>query len=176
MIIRAQMTTWSKIGFLTKLDDSSLMSTIGKIIKCHLAVRTHMNNFLLLALSLKAGKANVTTTTPGLFSCKKIFFDESFLSGQQVKVLASVGHSVKSPTPRSGAAIWVENAELSGFSVCVVEYGQGSNGTTEANWIALQSAPPESQLGTASLNVWTTGTKCKKIDFQQVCRKFTCPS
>ena len=118
----------------------------------------------------------MTTTSPGLFACKKISFNESFYGGQKIKVLASVGHTVKSSTPRSGAASWVEDVKLSGFTVCVVEYGQGSNGTTEVNWIAVQSVPLRSQLGTASLNAWTTGTQCKKIDFQQVCRNFTCPS
>ncbi|XP_020628697.1 uncharacterized protein LOC110065871 [Orbicella faveolata] len=110
---------------------------------------------------------NVTTLTPGLFACKKVSFQFPFQSGQQVKVLASVGHSVKSPIPRYGAAIWVEDVTTSGFTVCVLEYGAGSNGTTEVNWIALQSPPHGSQLGTASLNPWTSGTKCKRIIFKQ---------
>jgi len=119
------------------------------------------------ALGFKTGKDNVTTLTPGLFACKKVSFQFPFQSGQQVKVLASVGHSVKSPIPRYGAAIWVEDVTTSGFTVCVLEYGAGSNGTTEVNWIALQSPPHGSQLGTASLNPWTSGTKCKRIIFKQ---------
>ncbi|KAL9975444.1 hypothetical protein ACROYT_G012605 [Oculina patagonica] len=119
------------------------------------------------ALSFKAGKGNVTTTTPGLFACKKISFQYPFYGGQQVKVLASVSHILKSPTPRSGAAIWVEDVTANGFTVCVVEYGEGSNGTTAVNWIALQSPPARFQLGTASLSPWTTGTKCKRIVFKQ---------
>ncbi|KAL9975448.1 hypothetical protein ACROYT_G012609 [Oculina patagonica] len=122
------------------------------------------------ALSFKAGKDNVTTSTSGLFACKKISFQYPFYGGQQVKVLASVSHTLKSPTPRSGAAIWVEDVMVKGFTVCVVEYGEGSNGTTAVNWIALQSPPARSQLGTASLSPWTTGTKCKRIVFKQVRR------
>ena len=38
----------------------------------------------------------------------------------------------------------------------------------ELNWIALESAPSGAQLGTTSLDSWTTGTKCKKVDFPQV--------
>ncbi|XP_078383748.1 uncharacterized protein LOC144666226 [Oculina patagonica] len=119
------------------------------------------------ALSFKAGKDNVTTTTPGLFACKKISFQYPFYGGQQVKVFTSVSHTLTSPTPRSGAAIWVEDVTANGFTVCVVEYGQGSNGTIEVNWIALKTGPPGSQLGTASLNPWTVGTKCKRIVFKQ---------
>ena len=79
-----------------------------------------------------------------------------------------MGHTVKSLTPRNGAAIWVEDVTASGFTVCFVEYGEGSNGTAEVNWVALQSAPSRSQLGTAPLNAWTSGTECKRIVFKQV--------
>lgn len=127
-----------------------------------------LESILFTALKFKTGKGKVTTTTTGLFACKKVSFISPFQSGQQVKVLASVGHSVKSPVPRYGGAIWVEDVKTSGFTVCNVEYGTGSNGTTEVNWIALQSPPPGSQLGTASLNSWRSGTKCKRIVFKQV--------
>lgn len=108
------------------------------------------------------------TTTPELFACKKISFNGSFSGGQQVSVLASVGHSVKSPTLRYGAAIWVEDVTTRGFTVCVLEFGNGSNGTSQVNWIAFKSTPRGSQLGSAPLSAWTTGTKCEKIYFQQV--------
>ena len=110
----------------------------------------------------------MTTTAPGLFACKKISFPYPFYGGQQVKVFASFGHAVASSSNRYGAAIWVESVSTSGFTACVLEFGDGSNGTAEVNWVALQSTPPESQLGTASLKTWTTGTECQKIDFQTV--------
>ena len=109
-----------------------------------------------------------TTATAGLFACKAVTFEEPFNGGQGIKVLASKSHSVKGPTRGNGAAIWIESATKNGFTVCVLEYGDGSNGTTEVNWIALQSAPVGSQLGTASLNPWTTGTQCKRVAFQKV--------
>ena len=87
---------------------------------------------------------------------------------QKSQVLASKSHSVKGPNRGNGAALWIESTTKTGFTVCVLEYGDGSNGTTEVNWIALQSAPVGSQLGTASINSWTTGTECKKIAFQKV--------
>ena len=127
-----------------------------------------LESILFTAISFKTGKDNVTTATPGLFACKKVSFQPPFQNGQKVKALASVGHSIRSPSPRYGATIWVEDVTTSGFTACVVEYGTGSNDTTEVNWIALQSPPPGSQLDTASLNSWTSGTKCKRIVFKQV--------
>ena len=48
------------------------------------------------------------------------------------------------------------------------EISQGSNKTVLVNWVAFASVPHGSQIGTTSLNSWTTGTKCKRINFQQV--------
>ena len=83
-------------------------------------------------------------------------------------VLASVGHTVKNQTPRNGAAVWVEAVKASEFTVCVLEFGNGSNRTLEVNWLSFQASLRGSQIGSASLNSWTTGTQCKRIDFQQV--------
>ena len=81
------------------------------------------------ALEFKAGKDNVTTSSPGLFGCKKIYFQTPFYVGQPATVLASVGHTVKSQTPRNGAAVWVEGVKGSEFTICVLEFSQGSNKT-----------------------------------------------
>ncbi|CAH3179090.1 unnamed protein product [Porites evermanni] len=115
----------------------------------------------------KAGKINATTKNPGLFACEKITFTKPFSGGKQVKVLASAGHSVNSQARGNGAAIWVESADRTQFRACIYEYSNGSNTSAEINWIALQSAPAGTQLGTTSLDSWTTGTECKKIDFPQ---------
>lgn len=119
------------------------------------------------ALSFKAGKDNITTITPGLFACKVIYFPSPFYGGQQVTVLASVGHTTKSQTPRNGAAIWVEAVTASEFTVCVLEFGNGVNRTMEVNWLSFQGSLGGSQVSSTSLNSWTTGTVCKRIDFQQ---------
>ena len=119
-------------------------------------------------LGFQAGKDNVTTSPPGLFACKKIYFQTPFYGGQRVTVLASVGHTVKSQTPRNGAAVWVEGVKASKFTVCVLEFSQGSNKSLEVNWIAFTDKFHGSQIATTSLNSWTTGTECKRIDFQQV--------
>jgi len=119
------------------------------------------------ALSFKAGKDNITTITPGLFACKVIYFPSPFYGGQQVMVLASVGHTGKSQTPRNGAAVWVEAVTASEFTVCVLEFGNGANRTVEVNWLSFQASLRGSQVGFTSLNSWNTGTVCKRIDFQQ---------
>ena len=125
-------------------------------------------SLILTALGFNAGKDNITSTAAALFACKKISFPNPFYGGQQGKVFASVGHTVRSLTSRNGAAIWVEDVTANGFTACIVEYAEGSNGTTEVNWMALQSAPPGSQMETSSLDAWTSGTECKKIAFKQV--------
>ena len=127
----------------------------------------------LIALGFKAGKDNITTITPGLFACKVIYYPRPFYGGQQVTVLASVGHTAQSQTPRSGAAVWVEDVTASEFTVCVLEFGNGSNRTLEVNWLSFQAPLRGSQIGTASLNSWTAGTKCKRIDYQQVSIAFS---
>ena len=110
----------------------------------------------------------MTTASPGLFACKEIFFTVPFYGGGQIVVLASIGHAKKSQNPRNGAAVWVEDVKASEFTVCVVEFGEGSNNSAQVAWIAFESSPPNSQTGTASLGTWTTGTECKRGDFQQV--------
>lgn len=107
----------------------------------------------------------MTTTTPRLFACNKVSFKEPFYGGDEIKIFASKSHSGRNRG--KGAAIWIESANKKGFSVCVLEYGNGSSGTAEVNWIALQSVVG-SEIGTTSLNSWTTGTQCRKIAFQKV--------
>ena len=118
--------------------------------------------------SYKVGKLNVSTSSGNLFACKQVLYSEPFGSGQEVKVLTSFGHSVKNPKGGKGAAIWLESENQNGFKACVLEFSDGSNGTAELNWLAIQAAPVGAQLGTASLDQWTTGTECKTISFQQV--------
>ena len=40
--------------------------------------------------------------------------------------------------------------------------------SAQVDWVAFESSPSNTQSGTASLNTWTTGTECKRVDFQQV--------
>ena len=110
------------------------------------------------------------TTTLGLFACKNVSFEEPFNGGQKIKIFISKSHATEGSTQArgDGAAIWVESVDNKAFTVCVLEYGDGSSGASQVNWMALQSIPTGAQLGTASLNAWTTGTKCKRIAFEKV--------
>ena len=119
------------------------------------------------ALSIKTGICNFTITTPGLFACEKVSFENPF-DGRDVKVFVSKSHATKSSSGGDGAAIWVESVDNKEFTVCVLEYGDGSSGTTKVNWMALQSVPVGAQLDTVSLDSWTTGEKCKRIAFEKV--------
>ena len=110
------------------------------------------------------------TTTFSLFACKNVSFEEPFHGGQEIKIFISKSHATEGFTRASGngAAIWVESVNNKAFTVCVLEYGDGSSGASQVNWMALQSVPAGAQLGIASLNAWTTGTKCKRIAFEKV--------
>ena len=105
-----------------------------------------------------------------LFACKNVSFQQPFTVGQEIKVFISKSHATEGSTRArgNGAAIWVESVNNKAFTVCVLEYGDGSSGASQVNWMALQSVPAGAQLGTASLNSWTTGTKCKRIAFEKV--------
>ena len=108
------------------------------------------------------------TTSLSLFACKNVSFEEPFIGGQEIKIFISKSHATKSSTRGNGAAIWVESVNNKAFTVCVLEYGDGSSGASQVNWMALQSVATGAQLGTASLNSWTTGTNCKWIAFEKV--------
>ena len=45
----------------------------------------------------------------------------------------------------------------------MLEFSDGSNGTAELNCLAIQAAPVGAQLGTASMDSWTTGTEFKTM-------------
>ena len=122
----------------------------------------------MTALAFNAGKEDVTTSSPGLFGCKKIYFQTPFYDEQQVTAFASVGHSGKSQTPRNSAAVWVEDVKAREFTACALEFANGSNNSIEVNYLAFETQPHGSQTGTTSLNSWSTGTECNWIDFEQV--------
>ena len=73
-----------------------------------------------------------------------------------------------SPGISTNGVVWVESEDQSQFRAYIYEYSDGSNVAVELNWIALEPASSGAQLGTSSLDSWTTGTKCKKVDFPQV--------
>lgn len=140
----------------------------GEMWGLNISLKRNLFFHLFTAYALKAGKEKVGTVAPGLFACKTISFQHSFYGAQQVNVFASIGYTVKSSLPRNSATLWVESVTTSGFKVCVLEYGKGSNETAEVNYVAFQSTPYGSQFGSITFNYVTTGTQCKRISFTQV--------
>ena len=62
--------------------------------------------FLLISTaSFKAGKLNITTANSGLFACGNVSFAVPFHGKQEIKVLASLGHSERKPGQTNGAAV-----------------------------------------------------------------------
>jgi len=145
-----------------------------KLKLCFDSLNKILLTILFTAASFKAGKVNVTASNPGLFACKKVSFPEPFHGGKEIKVFASLGHSARNPTRGNGAAIWVESENIREFRTCISEYGDASNSSAEANWVAVQSVPSGAQIGSTSLDPWTTGTECKRIDFPQVSFLLAC--
>ena len=159
--VRAQL-------FLVSFFIAALTNQDGEGIKKIFVTFFKKNNFVFMyfpAQSVKTGICNMTFTTSGLFACEKVSFEKPFNGGQDVKVFVSKTHATKSSTGRNGAAVWVESVNNNEFTVCVLEYGDGSSKTTKISWMALQSVPVGAQLDTVSLDSWTTGIKCKRIAF-----------
>ena len=121
--------------------------------------------FSFTAASFKSGKINnITAKSSGLFPCEKITFEEPFSGGKQVKVFVSPGNST------NGAAVWVESEDQRQFRPCISEYIDGSNAAAEIKLDCLGICPLRSTTRNHfnSLDSWTTGTKCKKVDFPLV--------
>ena len=156
------------IGSLTYQDVEGIKENIHLCISFLQLIFIIFTFLYFPALSIKTGMCNFTITSPGLFACEKVSFEKPFNGGQDVKVFVSKSHTTNSYSGGDGAAIWVESVDNKEFTVCVLEYGDGSSGTTKVNWMALQSVPVGAQLDTVSLDSWTTGEKCKRIAFEKV--------
>ena len=154
-----------------KILCSNIKLTLLKI-KIRMGMQAKTSNIsrplYLSGASFQTGKTNVTVRSPGLSSCRAVRFSSSFSGGGSVKVFTSVGHAVQAEKPRDGATTWVESVTNSGFKACVLEFGRGSNGSTDVNWLASQTAPQGVQHESVSYDLWTTGTNCKRVDFPKV--------
>ena len=137
----------------------------------HERERCSNQNKFLSGSPIAIGKINITVSAHGRSSCQGVRFPISFSGSGSVKVFTSLAHAVQIGKPRDGAVTWAESVSGSGFTACVLELGRGSNGSAQVNWLAFQSAPTGVQHGSVSYDLWTTGTKCKRVDFPRVRRK-----
>lgn len=80
----------------------------------------------------------------------------------------TVSHDEKFSRVHSPSAVWVQSITTRGFEVCARESGIGSNGTGIINWLAFQGHPQMTRGSVTFSGIWTTETKCDKINLSQV--------
>ena len=80
----------------------------------------------------------------------------------------TVSHDEKFSRVHSPSAVWVQSVTTRGFEVCARESGIGSNGTGIINWLAFQGHPQMTRGSVTFSGIWTTETKCDKINLSQV--------
>ena len=84
-------------------------------------------------------------------------------------MIASIGYEFNTRSVHDSAVVWTSDVTQNSFRVCALESGLGTNGSAVVNWIAFRSAPSGMLDGTASLSAFTSGTKCERVTFVQVC-------
>ena len=83
-------------------------------------------------------------------------------------MLASVSHGEKPSGVHDSAVVWTKAVTGRSFGLCMMESGEGMNGTAIVNWVAFQTTPSGILAGSASFSLFTSGTKCTRINFAQV--------
>jgi len=113
------------------------------------------------------GKVNFTVVSPDVLQCTTVQYPQVFSSSGNIRVLASISHGKESPSVHDSAVLWTSEVTQSNFRVCVLESGLGSNGSAVVNWVAFRGTPSGALDGTASFSVFTSGTKCERVNFAQ---------
>ena len=111
---------------------------------------------------------NFTGAYPHTVHCKTVLYPRTFSSSGVVRVLAAVSHGEESSSIHDSAVVWTAGVTRSSFRVCMMETGVGTNGSADVNWLAYQGTPTGMLGGVASFATFTSGTKCKRVDFAQV--------
>lgn len=86
-------------------------------------------------------------------------------------MIVSLSYGEKFSKIHSSAVAWTERITYSKFDVCVEESGEGTNGSSVVNWIAYQTSPINTVTGRAAVNLFTTGTKCQRVNFPSVSKQ-----
>ena len=111
---------------------------------------------------------NFTTASPHNVYCRTVNYPQSFSGSGKVHVLASVSHGEKPSGVHDSAVVWTKAVTGRSFGLCMMESGEGMNGTAIVNWVAFQTTPSGILAGSASFSLFTSGTKCTRINFAQV--------
>ena len=117
---------------------------------------------------MKYGKATLPSPSPNNIYCRPVSFPQSFSGSGAVRVLASVSHGDESSIVHDSAVVWTKKVTAQSFELCMMESGEGTNGTGVVNWLAFQATPSGALAGTASVGLFTSSTKCTRVNFAQV--------
>ena len=122
--------------------------------------------FSFTAASFKSGKINnITARSSGLFACEKITFGEPYFSGgKQVKVFLSPGNSTNGAAVLGGIR---RSQSISRLHLRVQRWLECSCGI-KLDCLGICPLRSTTRNHFNSLDSWTTGTKCKKVDFPLV--------
>ena len=112
------------------------------------------------------GRGTFTIVSPAEHKCKSFAFNPTY-RGSDSDVRVQLGLHEKDAKPTYEAAVsWVEKVTVNGFQACVATSGPiAGSRTVSLQWMAFVGKPSGSLAGIQPVSLWTTGTKCKGVDF-----------
>ena len=135
----------------------------------HLRLLLKVGCYILGQTLVQNGKVNFTVAYGDFLYCATVQYPRAFPSSRNVRVLASISHGKQSVSVHDSGVVWTSDVTQSSFRVCLLESGLGTNGSSIVNWIAFRGTPSGMLDGAASFSAFTSGTKCARVNFAQVC-------
>ena len=83
-----------------------------------------------------------------------------------MQVHVSLSYGEEFSRVHSPSTMWVRSITTPGFDVCVRETARNESGVI--NWVAFQDHMGMIHGSLEFSGIWTTETKCDKVDFSQV--------
>ncbi|RMX58432.1 hypothetical protein pdam_00019701 [Pocillopora damicornis] len=90
-----------------------------------------------------------------------------------VQVHVSLSYGEEFSRVHSPSTMWVRSITTRGFDVCVRETGSARNESGVINWVAFQDHMGMIHGSLEFSGIWTTETKCNKVDFSKDWFAFT---
>ena len=135
----------------------------------HLRLLLRVDCYILGQTLVQNGKVNFTVAYGDFLYCATVQYPRAFPSSRNVRVLASISHGKQSVSVHDSAVVWTSDVTQSSFRVCLLESDLGTNGSSIVNWIAFRGTPSGMLDGAASFSAFSSGTKCARVNFAQVC-------
>lgn len=85
-----------------------------------------------------------------------------------MQVHVSLSYGEEFSRVHSPSTMWVRSITTRGFDVCVRETGSARNESGVINWVAFQDHMGMIHGSLEFSGIWTTETKCNKVDFSKV--------